>query len=134
MRKNLCDAIVTRLSERVPEVAHVDLWNRNVEFIEQEDGWARPAVFVELGTIVWSPFVGGRHRGRGTITLHVVTDWVEGGYDAAFELSERVRGALEGLEGEGFGPLAVATTATNHDHEELLESIDTFAVSYLSEL
>ena len=26
-------------------IRHVDLWNHNVEFLEQEDQWERPAVF-----------------------------------------------------------------------------------------
>ena len=41
------------LQEEVPEVKHVDLWNHNVEFIEQETPWERPAVFVEFGEVVW---------------------------------------------------------------------------------
>ena len=27
-------------------IKHIDLWNHNVEFIEQEEQWDRPAVFV----------------------------------------------------------------------------------------
>ena len=30
-------------------IRHVDLWNRNVEFIEDEQLWPRPAVFIEFG-------------------------------------------------------------------------------------
>ena len=56
MRKELYAAIVAKLKQDVPEVGHIDLWNHNVEFIEQEEVWSRPAVFVEIGTISWSPF------------------------------------------------------------------------------
>ena len=56
MRKELFNALKTKLTNDVPEVKHIDLWNHNVEFIEQEDGWERPAVFVEFATIEWSPF------------------------------------------------------------------------------
>ena len=48
MRKELFNAIKAKLAADVPEVKHVDLWNHNVEFIEQEEGWERPAVFVEF--------------------------------------------------------------------------------------
>lgn len=135
MRKNLFEALKAKITADVPEVQHIDLWNRNVEFIEQEDNWARPAVFVEFGTIDWSPFIGGRlRRGSSTLLLHLVTDWNEDGYATAFDLSSRLHRALEGLEGQYFGPLALTQTMTSHDHEELLESIDVYAVKYLEDL
>lgn len=75
MRKELFNAIKAKLASDVPEVQHIDLWNHNVEFVEQEEGWARPAVFVEFGKIEWSPFQGGSQRGKGLVTIHLVTDW-----------------------------------------------------------
>ena len=41
-------------------VKHVGLWNRQVEFIEQEAPFPMPAVFVEFGRISW------RHRSTWT--------------------------------------------------------------------
>ena len=131
MRKDLFNAIKTKLASDVPEVKHIDLWNHNVEFIEQEDMWERPAVFVEFGKIEWTPFQGGSQRGRGIVTIHLVTDWTEGGHDAAFDLSHRVYKALDGLSGESFNGLSLMETNTNHNHEEILESIDSYAVRYL---
>lgn len=130
MRKELYDAIKAKIESDVPEVKHVDLWNHNVEFIEQEEGWERPAVFVEFGTIAWSPLKSNAYRGKGTVNVHLVTDWTEGGQEAAFALSQKVSLALDGLDGDTFGGMALAETATNHDHEEILESIDTYAVRY----
>ena len=131
MRKELFNAIKAKLGDEVPEVKHIDLWNHNVEFIEQEDGWERPAVFVEFGKIDWSPFQGGYQRGKGTVTIHLVTDWAEGGHDAAFDLESKVHSAIDGLSGEDFNGMALMEIITNHNHEEILESIDTYAVRYL---
>ena len=117
-----------------PAVAHIDLWNHNVEFIEQEDVWARPAVFIEFGPIQWEPFKCGCYRGRGTVVIHTVTDWMEGQYTRAFALSDAVVGALDGLSGAGFSSLALQSTQTNHNHEEILENLDTFTVRYLREV
>lgn len=133
MRKELYNAIKTRLAKDTAEVAHIDLWNHNVEFIEQEDGWDRPAVFVEIGTIEWSALHGGGHRGKGIVRLHVVTDWVEGGQEAAWDLCDEVRQAIEGLTGETFNGLTLVGTDTNHNHEDILESIDSYEVRYLLE-
>ena len=130
MRKELFNAIKAKLSEDVPEVKHIDLWNHNVEFIDQEDVWARPAVFVEFGKIEWSPFQGGSQRGKGIVTIHLVTDWADGGHDAAFDLCHKVHEALDGLSGD-FNGMALVETLTNHNHEEILESIDSYAVRYL---
>lgn len=35
MRKELFNAIKSKLASDVPEVKHIDLWNRNIEFIPQ---------------------------------------------------------------------------------------------------
>lgn len=131
MRKELFNAIKAKLASDVPEVKHIDLWNHNVEFIDQEDVWERPAVFVEFGKIEWSPFQGGCQRGKGVITIHLVTDWADGGHDAAFDLCHKVHTALDGLSGEDFNGMALMETTTNHNHEEILESIDSYAVRYL---
>lgn len=131
MRKELYNAIKAKLNAEVPEVAHIDLWNHNVEFIEQEDGWDRPAVFVEIATINCSPFQGRGHRGKGLVRLHIITDWTEGGQGAAWDLSNKIHSAIEGLSGEHFNGMTLAQIDTNHNHEEILESIDSYEVRYL---
>lgn len=131
MRKELFNAIKAKMTSDVPEVKHVDLWNHNVEFLEQEDAWARPAVFVEIGTIEWQPFQGNGRRGRGVVRIHLVTDWAEGEYGTAFDLGRKILRALEGMEGCEFDGMALLQTETNHNHEEILESIDSYAVRYL---
>ncbi len=132
VRSELYEAIKAKLEQEVPEVKHIDLWNHNVEFIEQEDAWERPAVFVEFGKINWEPFAGGRkQRGKGVVNIHLVTDWDEGQHKQSFALGQKVSEALDGLEGENFNGMALSETATNHNHEEILESIDGYAVRYM---
>ena len=40
---------------KVPEVQHVDLYNENVEYVDEESPWERPAVFIEFDDIEWRP-------------------------------------------------------------------------------
>ena len=47
MRKEIYKMLCERLGN-IPEIKYIDLWNHNVEFIEQEDNWERPAVFVSF--------------------------------------------------------------------------------------
>ena len=76
MRKEIYKMLCERLGN-IPEIKYIDLWNHNVEFIEQEDNWERPAVFVELCPINWEATVAGmRYVTEAKVNLHVVTDWL----------------------------------------------------------
>ncbi len=124
MRKHIYNGI-TEAAKATGIIRHVDLWNRNVEFIEQEVAWERPAVFVEFGPVSWKPFKGG-YRGGGTVRLHVVTDWKgqqETGDADVFTVQDTVVRAVEGIRGPMFSSLCLIETLTNHDHEEIVESV-----------
>ena len=103
-----------------------------MEFIEQEDSWARPAVFVEFGPITWQPYVGGGYRGEGCVRLHFVTDWLEGGQEATWTFIAQIRTAIDSMEGDSFYGLRLTETITNHNHEDILESIEVFSVKIVS--
>lgn len=125
----MLEAIKTAMADT--EVKHIDLWNHNVEFLEQEDAWPLPALFVEFGEITWEPLTGIHLRGTGEVRLHLVTNWSDGGYDAAFALCSKVTTKTCGLSGRSFDHLRLLRTSTNHNHEEILENIDTYSVRYL---
>ena len=129
MREELFEAIKTAMADT--EVKHIDLWNHNVEFLEQEDAWPLPALLVEFGEITWEPLTGIHLRGTGEVRLHLVTNWSDGGYDAAFALCSKVTTKTFGLRGRSFDHLRLLRTETNHNHEEILENIDTYSVRYL---
>ena len=129
MREELFEAIKRAMADT--EVKHIDLWNHNVEFLEQEDAWPLPALFVEFGEITWEPLTGIHLRGTGEVRLHLVTNWSDGGYDAAFALCSKVTTKTFGLRGRSFDHLRLLRTETNHNHEEILENIDTYSVRYL---
>ncbi|MBR3757932.1 MAG: hypothetical protein IKK62_05830 [Bacteroidaceae bacterium] len=135
MRKELYKALCDRLKS-IGEIKHFDLWNRNVEFIEQEALWERPAVFIEICPITWEPKVGANAmRGSGLVKLHIVTDWKGSAADGSlcqeealsvFDYSRKIQECIDGLTGEEFHSLHLAETHTNHDHEEIVESIEVY--------
>ena len=115
-------------------IKHIDLWNHNVEFIEQESAWDRPAVFIEFEPIQWITIVPGiEYRAEGRVRLHIVTDWstaVEDGTDGAgkfFELPDKIHDVLAGLEGKCFRDFTLAESLTNHNHEDIVESIEVYS-------
>lgn len=136
MRKEIYKMLCERLGN-IPEIKYIDLWNHNVEFIEQEDNWERPAVFVELCPINWeATVVGMRYVTEAKVNLHVVTDWV--GSSAAnsdqreesltvFDLLEKIHTALADVNGEHFREFDISNSTTNHNHEDILENIEIYS-------
>lgn len=130
MKQELYNKIAQVLKEQCG-IAHVDLWNQNIEFLEQEANWARPAVFVEFEPVKWRALVTGvEYRAEPRVRLHVITDWTpdESGIDAAgsFELPELIHEKLAGLSGEKFAELDRVESHTNHNHEDIMESIEVY--------
>lgn len=136
MRKEIYKMLCERLGN-IPEIKYIDLWNHNVEFIEQEDNWERPAVFVELCPINWEATVAGmRYVTEAKVNLHVVTDWI--GSSAAsseqreeslqvFDLLEKIHTALADVDGEHFREFDISNSTTNHNHEDILENVETYS-------
>lgn len=97
----------------------------------------RPAVFVELCPINWEATVAGmRYVTEAKVNLHVVTDWL--GSSAAnsdqreesltvFDLLEKIHTALADVDGEHFREFDISNSTTNHNHEDILENIETYS-------
>ena len=68
-------AITDEQENPQPIFKHCDLWNRQVEFLEQETPFQTPAVFVEFTNIEWRTL--GQHVQEAdlTVRLHIVTPW-----------------------------------------------------------
>lgn len=135
MRKELYNLLCEKLGE-IEDIKHIDLWNHNVEFIEQEENWARPAVFVEFCPIQWNAIVPGvEYRAEPLVKLHIVTDW-EGSADAGsqfkeealkvFDLVDMIHRKLVCLDGETFMQLDLVESQTNHNHEDIVENIEVY--------
>lgn len=56
----------------------------------------------------------------------MVTDWVEQKGIGEFRLLNRIHELLAGLEGESFMEFDIDSSATNHNHEDIVENIETY--------
>ena len=137
MRKELYEMLCARLKEvGGGAIKHIDLWNHNVEFIEQEENWERPAVFVEFQPIQWNVIQpGAEYRAEPIVHLHVVTDWAGSVSEDSefrdeslqvFDLLEEIHKALTCMEGETFMEFDLVESRTNHNHEGLIENIESY--------
>lgn len=74
---------------------------------------------------------GEDYRSEPRIRLHIVTDWVSGeesGYGSGnmFYLPYRIHEKLKGLSGERFWGMDLVESVTNHDHGEIVESVEVY--------
>ena len=113
-RQELYAALVEQL-KNIPEVKHVDLWNENVVYADQDEPWQRPAVFIELGVIDWTT-IQGALRGNGDIKLHTVIDWSENAPIEAWQLTDKIWQALEGIRSKSFDGYYPRQTLSNGSH------------------
>lgn len=143
MRKQLYLALIQRLKEIKNEngeqtFKHLDLWNEQVVFLEQEEPFDLPAVFIEFLPIQWQTANDGAQTSVAQFRLHVITSSKGSARDGSayqaeslelFDLIESVNHALFKLSGDGFRATQRIRSDTNHNHEELIESMETYQVS-----
>lgn len=138
MRKQIFQAICAHLNERVPDIKFFDLWNNHITALNGGQVWPMPAVFVEFETIEWRQQNNGARRGDVAVRLHLVTRAVNthGNKDPKqkaalgfFDLINEINTAMQGFRGENFSGFQLTTSATNHDHAELLESVERYVTS-----
>lgn len=123
-------------------IKRIDLWNENVYFIEQEEAFPMPAVFVEFGAIEWEILKGKRSswRGKGMVKIHIVTPWVGSAQAGATEqdanleywdLAQKIHHELEGLHDDcTYHGMSLIQTLTNHNHEDIVENIEVYKVVF----
>lgn len=114
----------------IEEVKHVDMWNLNTQFLEEEIPWQRPAVFIELGDIEWN-VLKDCFRGYGNVKLHTVIDWSDSAPIEAWRLTNKIWHALERIDTDHTDGYVPWLTQSNHSHDEVFENIDVFTVKYI---
>lgn len=128
-----------------PFFKHFDLWNQQVEFLEQETPFNTPAVFVEFDPINWKTTGGKLQEAEITIKLHIVTPWYAN--TPANTPSEQRTQALEyltipslvvaAMQGLVIAPpndsvIGFSNTWTreqsivNHNHEHYVDSVEVY--------
>ncbi len=111
-------------------IKHCGLWNRQVEFIEEENIFNMPAVFIEFGKCEWREQAGGKQDTALTISLHILTEAVPEGYDGDLfhlDLIEGVNKLLHGFQCEAMSSMQRVASLPCHDHAEILDSTEIFS-------
>ena len=133
MRKHIYKAIKEALLS-IDDIMHVDIWNSQSEYIEQEQSFNMPAVFIEFDTIDWMPLLQGTREADLSIVLHIVTDTRVGKWEDAMErleLSDTINKTLHRLtltteDGSQMNSLIHRRSDTDHNFDELAYDTDTY--------
>jgi hypothetical protein len=114
---------------------HFDLWNRQVEFIEQETPFECPAIFVEFAPMNWRTLGNRVQECELTINLHIVTEWYAGTADYSpteeqalrfLDIIDSVAAVLQGFATEYMNCFMRTQSITNHDHERYVDNVETY--------
>lgn len=122
-------------------VQHIDLWNQNVEFIDQEEAWPRPAVFIEFGQANYRPLAGSHNSVTAelVVTLHIVTDWKGSTADGSAQQDDAlavldfpwlIAQAVAAIpDGQTFRRITLLSDRPNHNHETIVETLQQYNVA-----
>lgn len=149
MRASIYKALVERLKEYTDAEGnqvfkHFDLWNEQVDFIEDETPFETPAVFVEFRTINWGDTMQRVQRGTLPIRLHIVNEWKGATNDGSIYQVEALK-RLEEADGLAshllnwthdrndlnIQRMQRSTSYTNHNHGEIVEDIEDYTCTVL---
>lgn len=97
----------------------VEVWNANIDFLEEETPFELPAVFVEFGEVQYEPVKGGDY-GTCEVILHVAIDSSEHGLSYCLELCDDIVGLLSRCDWYR-GRLR---SLTNHNHGEIIDCVE----------
>lgn len=117
-------------------IKHVDLWNNQIAFIEEEAPFATPAVFIEFAPIRWNNIGGGEYSADVSVRLHVVTDSRAGKWSdavGAFRLTGSILGAMNLAydKTEQIGEFVLTDSVTDSLFGELMHNIETYTTNVL---
>lgn len=124
-----------KYQDNKPIFEHIDLWNQNVEFLDEERRWNRPALFIEFKPIMWQTAGERTQEAVIEIHLHIVTDWFGQTQEdspkqlqslAYLDIPDSVVAALQNKPLTLSGNLTRTKSIINHNHERYLDSIEVY--------
>jgi len=152
MRKQLYLDLVERLKKevysisldyngkavRIPKIKHFDLWNRQIEYLQKENPFKFPAIFIEFMPLQYKQLSQGVQESQATIRLHVVTEVKGSPADGKskqasalshLDLLDEIHYALIGWGTTYTGSFTRIGSTPNHDHAEIIEEIESYQVT-----
>lgn len=142
MKKQLYLDIVNRLKSITDEdgtqlLQHFDLWNRQVDFLEEETPFRTPAVFVEFMQHNWQTLGLKKQCADLNIRLHIVTQWFSDTADNTpgefkdkaveyLDIIDKVVAKMQNFAPANSNEFTRTQSIPNHDHARYVDSIEEY--------
>lgn len=127
--------VAPAIDENLAIFRHFDLWNQQLEYLDEEQAFNTPAVFIEFLPINWRQQSLGARDASVSLNLHVVTrrnmptrTISQYGADALdfFALLDALNLCLHGHRGEQFGGFTSVVSTTDNNYDELMHSTEQY--------
>lgn len=136
MRKQLFLDIQSRLQaikdgEGNRIIKHIDLWNHQVDFLEEETPFEFPAVFVEFMPHAWETKGRNQQQANARIKLHIVSRWFAQTAEYApgqaealnyLDLTETIFAHMHRMAATQSNSFVRVGSTTNHNHITIVDS------------
>lgn len=140
MKKQLYLDIKNRLKDITaadgePVFKHFDLWNQQVEFLEEETPFLTPAIFIEFLPHEWKTLGNRRQHAVLNTRIHIVTQWFAGTADYSpteqqaleyLDIVDCVVAALQNFSASSTNSWMRTRTVPNHNHERYVDNIEEY--------
>lgn len=140
MKKQLYLDIKNRLKDITaadgePVFKHFDLWNQQVEFLEEETPFLTPAIFIEFLPHEWKTLGNRRQHAVLNIRIHIVTQWFAGTADYSpteqqaleyLDIVDCVVAAMQNFSASSTNSWMRTRTVPNHNHERYVDNIEEY--------
>ena len=116
-------------------IKHFDIWNQQVDFLEQETPFAYPAMFIEFEPIQWQMLGNRMQQAELTVKIHIVTRWLAQTADYSptesdaldyLDLPDKIFVALQGAAVTASNGFMRTASFINHNHADILDSIEVY--------
>ena len=114
-----------------------DIWNQQLEYIEKDPPFKRPALFIEFTPIAWQPLSRGLRQADAVIRLHIVTDTkkrtADGSAYQADALSylgypDDVLKVMRAFGKNYAGTPENTLSETDHNHSDIIDMIEEYTM------
>lgn len=121
-----------------PLFRHIDLWNQNTAYLREDNPFSLPAAFIEFEPIPWEDKANGTQETSIVFKIHCVSSW-EGSTSGLspnslsyLDNTDIVFDHLHKYKNPLFGELRRVQSNINHNHEEIIDSIETYTTLSIS--
>lgn len=142
MRKLLFLALVERLklivdTRKQPVFRHFDLWNNQLQHLQEEKIFETPAIFIEFQPLQWKSTGNNLRQAELNFNLHIVykTKALTAANSSTqtealmrFELADAIHKQLRGWSPDRTycGTIAGTASVTDNDHDQLIADVEEF--------